>query len=194
LRDGREPAVRIAYMGTANDSPEVRRRACEYLAQHPAAGHAPTLIPLLDDPQSTVVAVAARALGAGGGLDDPGPLAVLLTHSDKQVRLEAATSLTQLGATEGIAALERLAADPNADLRRNTATAIGRLAEPIFVPTLIALLDDRHDIARAALDSLSATVGKDVSAARPNDESPPTVTERIRRWQRWHQESLEPGR
>jgi HEAT repeat protein len=146
---------------------------------------------LLEDSQSTVVAAAARALGAGGGLEDPGPLVALLTRPDKQVRLEAATSLARLGATEGIAALERLAADPDADLRRSTATAIGQLAEPVFVPTLFTLLEDRHDIARAALDSLTATVGKDVSAPRGDDESPPTVAERIRRWQRWYQESQE---
>lgn len=188
-RDAREPAVRIVYMASSSESADVRRRACEYLELHPAAAHAATLLPLLEDPHTAVVAAAVRALGAGGGTTDTAPLAALLTRTDKHLRLDAATALVRLGSTEGAAALERLAADADPDLRRSTATAMGQLADPVFVPTLITMLDDRHDVARAALDSLAAAAGKDISAARPEDESPPTVAERIRRWQRWFAET-----
>ncbi len=62
-----------------------------------------------------------------------------------------------------------------------------QLADTMYIPTLVSLLDDRHDIARAALDALTTIVGRDV-AIHEDDESPPTSPERIRRWQRWYAE------
>ncbi len=71
-RDGREPAARLAYMALSNESPEVRRRACEYLDMHAGPQHAQALLPLIDDPHGTVVVAAVRAIGSGGALERPG--------------------------------------------------------------------------------------------------------------------------
>ena len=150
IRDGREPAERIAYMALSQTSPEVAppslRASGAALVAQPCAGAAP----LAERPADRGPDRRGRRARRGRQIGRSRPLAALLTRPDKTVRLEAATALTQLGATEGRAALERLAADPDADIRRAAATAMGETAEPTFVPTLIALLVDRHDIVRGA--------------------------------------------
>ena len=110
----------------------------------------------------------------------------LLSTPDKQTRIEAAASLARLGSPHGLQSLERLALDGDVDVRRRVAVMLGQLQLNESVPTLIAMLDDRSDVERAALESLSAVVGQDI-AAQANGQ-PLLPAEQARRWRRWHQE------
>jgi hypothetical protein len=76
--------------------------------------------------------------------------------------------------------LERLAFDPDLNIRREAATAMGRLADPQFTSTLVRMLDERADVSRAALASLQ-------QLAIPE---PPTVatlngTQQAEQWKKW---------
>ena len=116
--DSREDAVDMAYLAIGNGAPEVRRRACNYLAAHGDPRHVPVLMPVLADLNTPVVTAAVRALGAAGKIDDPAPLIQLMITQDKQLRLEVATSLARLKVPEGAAALERLSLDPDGEICR----------------------------------------------------------------------------
>ena len=83
--DARPGAVQLAYLAVGNSSSDVRRRACDYLAAHADPRHAAVLLPMLEDPSSTVVIAAVRGLGAIGTLDDPRPLVGLLLTPDRRV-------------------------------------------------------------------------------------------------------------
>jgi len=62
----------------------------------------------------------------------------------------AAISLARLHVPSGVAALERLALDPDLDVRRRTALAIGELGDPALLPSLVPLLDETPATASAA--------------------------------------------
>jgi HEAT repeat protein len=184
LADDREQAVELAYMAIGHDSPDVRRRACEYLRAHPASRHAAALTPALNDTSGEVVIAAVRALGAADTLDDHKPLTQLLLSHDKHLRLEAATSLARLRDPAGAASLERLAHEVDADLRRRAAVTMGELRDPVYVPTLVPLLRDRPEIQRAALVSLQQIVGRDVAKSAEGATISPD--EQARRWEQWY--------
>jgi HEAT repeat protein len=178
--DGREPAIRLAYVALGHPTPDVRRRACEYLAAHPEPRHGPLLSISLADSSPTVVHAAVRALGQLQSLDDSRPLERLLAASDHGLRVDVAESLARLRKPAGCAALERLAHDPDPGVRRRAAMAMGQEPDVSFVPALIAMLDDRSDIRRAALTSLPRVTGKQPQAA----EDPQSDA---LRWKQWYQ-------
>ncbi|NUQ66561.1 MAG: HEAT repeat domain-containing protein, partial [Pirellulales bacterium] len=184
--DGGEPAVRLAAIAIGHAAPEVRRRACEHLAVHPAQGNAALLAPALEDRHDAVAAAAAAAMGQLGQVNDTGPLRRLLASAGETVRLEAAVSLARLGDDAGRAELERLSYSSDEKVRRRVATAMGEVPDRSFVPSLIRLLDDRHSTRVAALASLPKVVGHDV-AGSPGDPRP-RMTEHIEAWKRWHAE------
>lgn len=184
-RDSREPAVRLAYVAIGHQSPEVRRRACEYLAAQPGPGHVPVLLPALEDPSEVVIQAAARALGFTGRVDDLGPLRRLLLATNDSIRLEAAIALTRLNDPSGSAALERLAYAPDPVIRREVAVAMGEMPDPAFTPTLIRLLDDQQAVRRAALQALPKVVGHDVAV--PEGQTADDLSQRIELWKRWFQ-------
>jgi HEAT repeat protein len=182
--DDREPATRLAYAGLSHPAPEVRRRACEYLGQHPDPRHEPLLAKSLADPNPTVVEAAVRALGRLPSLDDPRPLENILAAQDHAVRVEAAEALAQFRYPSGIAALERLGYDSSPHVRLLAAAAMGRAPDRSFVPVLIHLLDDRPEISRAALDALPRAAGHDLPAATSlATDAPPNP---IQRWKDWY--------
>jgi len=187
LSDGREPAVELAYLAIGHESPDVRRRACEYLRIHPAPRHAAVLIPALNDASGEVVVAAVRAMGAASSLEDHQPLAQLLLSHDKHLRLEAATSLARLKDPAGTASLERLSHEVDADIRRRAAVVMGELGDAVFLPSLMPLLRDRPEIQRAALDSLQSITGRDV--AKPADGATLSPGERARRWEQWYRDT-----
>jgi HEAT repeat protein len=180
--DPREIALRLAYMAVANASSEVRRRACENMRHCPAREHTAVLLPILQDPNVQVAIAAARALGAAG-IEDPAPLVPLLGTPDHRLRLELAIALARSEIEQGIAALERLAREADSDIRRSAAQAMGELENPVFVPTLLALLDDRHDVQNAALASLARVTGHNI---QQGDELSVLPDEKCRRWKAWH--------
>ena len=196
--DAREPAIRLAYDALGHPSPEVRRRACEQLAAHPNVRHGPLLVVSLSDPNSGVVLAAVKALDRLDRLDDPRPLERLLASDDHELRVEVARSLAHFGTASGIAALERLAFDPDPKVRRAAAAAMGESPDPSFVPTLIHLLDDRLEIRRAALCSLPRVAGHDAPAAASPPTNPLSPDSLAHRWKEWFRRreavNLEPSR
>ena len=183
-KDPREPSIRLAYAGLTHESGEVRRLACEHLAAFPDRKHATVLLSALGDEQRPVVLAAVDALGHPGMLDDVSPLQNLLATNDRELRLAVAQSLVKLGAPGGPLELERLARDGDPEIRRQTAVAMGTLADPAYTDALIELLSDSLGVQVAALDALPKVVGRDV-AQRPGNPATDT-RERISRWQRWH--------
>ncbi len=184
VHDPREPATRMAAMAIGHDSPEVRRRAAEYFVEHGSPRHVALLTPLLEDSQVTVVLVAVRALAGCGPLEDPAPLVALLARGEAPLRIETALALAKLGAPEGRSALERMAKDVDGDVRRGAARAMGTLDDASYCPCLGELLDDRNDVAEAAMTSLAKIVGRDV-ASEGSESAPSSASERIRRWRSW---------
>ncbi len=192
--DAREPATRMAYAAVGNTSVEVRRKACDYLAAHGDPRHEQVLLPVLEDTDGTVVLAGIRAMGAIGTMQDPRPLVHFLSSPDKHTRLEAAMSLARLHFEQGVAALERMAIDNELEFRLRAAKAMGDLADPAFVPTLVTMLEDRFDVQRVAMISLTRIVGEDAAAEEPGQ--PLSPDEKVRRWQLWyrdHKPSLAAG-
>ncbi len=179
-------AMRTAYTAINNASAEIRRQSCEYLAAHGDPRHAQVLLPLLDDPDETVVLAAVRALGAVGTLEDPQPLVRLLNLPDKQVRVEAAMSLAHLRVEQGVQALERMGMDTDVQVRLRAAQAMGQIANPAFVPALMAMLGDAVEVQTVAMMSLAQVAGTDPTTQ--DGSSPVSHEEKIRVWQLWYRE------
>jgi HEAT repeat protein len=202
--DPREPARLLAAAGMSHPSAEIRRRACLYFAQYPDAQQSDLLVAALGDDNLSVLHAAAQALGTGPPLADPAPLETLLTASDHSLRLDAAVSLSRWKLESGWAALERLAADDDPQIRRKTAQVIGKLdggglSDNPLLPTLVKLLDDQQDVRRAALLSLRSLSGAGnppaASGSQPAAYEAPvdagesgsaTLDEQVQRWKQWY--------
>lgn len=197
----------LAYVGLSHPSADVRRRACELLANDPSPVHRTALAAALADRHTAVIAAALHALAAGGQIDDREPVKRLLGHSNGQVCFEAAAALALVGDEAGPTALERLAYSDDPHLQRQTAELMGRLGLREFVPALIHMLDGQVSVQRAALAALPLCVGYD-AAEMPSDRSvalvsgraadsageaenapPRNTSERIARWKRWAAEN-----
>jgi HEAT repeat protein len=242
--DPRPAAVRIHLAALSHPGPEVRRRACHYLAHQRDPRHAAVLRATLDDPSPVVVLAAVVALGQVGDQETAGrassspvtgaqvaqsslgtlpnrdrhistavairPLETnhgdlsdaraaerdrqrealegLLLRRDACLRLAVAETLTKCGYPSGPAALERLAYDGDPRIRRQVAEkmgrTMGRLNRRSFVATLVRLLDDRHDVRKAALASLREIAPQGIAVAP--DGSTRTIDQQISRWKRWY--------
>lgn len=182
-----EPAAQLAYAGTRQPAPEVRRRACQYLAAHPDRRHVPVLVPLLEDPNATVAGAAAWALAAIGHIDDTQPIRRLLSTGNELLSVEAAAALAKLGDPEGSAALERLAHSADPAVRRRVAFVIGEVPQRRLTAVLIRLLDDRPDVRRAALESLPRVTGYDAAKAAGQPTASPS--EQAALWKQWFADS-----
>ncbi len=189
-RDASPAAVQLAYAAIGHPAPEVRRRACQYLALHPDPRHVAVLLPALADTDEQVVTAALRAIGAAGKLDDPQPVRRLLTASDETQRLEAAGALARLGDPSGLAALERLSYSDNPSARQRTAELMGEAGGEACLASLIRLLDDNWQSVRlAALKSLPKVAGQDIS--RTEGAWSVTAAQRITLWKQWYQKRAE---
>jgi HEAT repeat protein len=83
-------------------------------------------------------------------------------------------------------ALERMAMDAQLEVRVQAARAMGEVADPSFLPVLMALLSDEGEVQTAAMTSLSQIAGTDVTAAA--DAGPQTTDDKIRTWQLWYRD------
>lgn len=174
---------RFAAAALGHAAPDVRRRACDYFADHPASDAVQWLNPLLTDSVSYVAGAAASAIGGCGQPADLRPLVALCSHADADCRLAAAEALARWRDERGYAALERLALDRDPAVRIRAAQAMGEIAAPEFAATLIPLLDDDLGVRRAALASLPYVTGEQLV---PADEFPaPAMSEQVTRWKRW---------
>ena len=103
--------------------------------------------------------------------------------------------LPEAARRQATVALERLAMDANAAVRVKAARAMGEVADPLFLPALMALLSDEPDVQVAAMAALAAIAGSDVTTREGG--RPPGSEEKIRRWQLWyreHQDQTRSGR
>jgi HEAT repeat protein len=181
-------ALRMAYQGLSSPAAEVRAAACLYLAAHGHPNHAPLLMRAVTDSDAAVRLAAIRALGSVGTLEEPSPLVAFLSAPDKNLRVEAALSLARLRVERGTAALERLALDADQEIRLRAAQAMGEIADPLFLPALVAMLGDQPAVRSAAMASLARVAGRDVThqpGSTLSDE------DKARRWQRWYAERSE---
>jgi len=120
--------------GLRDHDPVVRRRASELAAIHPGAD----LLPTLDDPDPSVVEMAAWAAGERGEL----------AAVDRLARIA-------MGDTGH--------ADPLC--RESAVAALGAIGDPTGLPAVLAALDDKPAIRRRAAVALAAFEGPDVEAA-----------------------------
>jgi len=181
-----EDAIRLAYAGLSHPEPEVRRLACELLAERPDPRHLKLLAPALEDrhPAVRLAATGAWGLSARSAhVTAAHALRRLAARGSAEERLSAAVAMAQAGDPAGKAALERLCFHPDPEIRRRVAQQMGELADPEFAPSLVRLLDDQLSVARAALESLPKVVGRDVAARQ--EDPPPDTAERMRRWREW---------
>jgi HEAT repeat protein len=138
----------------ADADPAVRRRAAELAAKHPDVD----LLAVLDDPDSSVVEVAAWALGEHEHADPAvvGQLSTLVTaHADPLVREAAVAALGAIGDPAGLPAILAGCAD-KAAVRRRAVLALAPFDGPEVDAALHLALTDRDWQVRQAAEDLLA--------------------------------------
>jgi len=143
-----------------------RRRGLAALAASPF-GHVDTYVRLyrnhLTDPDPTVRAAAAKALGMHGDGNDVHLLIPYLKDEDSYVRWQAAEALQRLhhpAAADPLAVVAT--SDEDDDVRQAAATALGQYARPGVFDALVKALGDRnYTVASAARVSLETLTGHD---------------------------------
>ena len=130
------------------DAP-VRRAAAEALGALHDPASVDALAALLADENSGVRRAAVGALVARGGQRVVDPLVRALADPDAQVRSTAENAL-----------YKRLMADIDAETRRVTATALGRLNTPESVAPLLNAVKDADENVRIAAIKALATMGE----------------------------------
>lgn len=131
---GNERASRAAVPALSDRSPVVRATAAGVVVKLPADEAAKALVPLLTDKEPFVRKETCLALGSAGALDSNDALLRVLEKDRKpDVRAAAATALGLIGDPSSVPALvqaiEERGGSSNAYLRRESAFAIGRIAE-----------------------------------------------------------------
>jgi hypothetical protein len=118
---------------------------------------------LIDDPDATVRASAAKALGNHGNVEDALLLIRRLGDDSASVRWECAKGLQKIHNPAATAPLQDATTkDEDADVRMAAAYALGQYPEiPVF-STLVAALDDREfGVRYSAAESLATLTGQD---------------------------------
>jgi HEAT repeat protein len=164
-------------------SAEVRRRACEILADRPDDDFRDALIPALDDDHAEVTLAALDALCEGAPLSDPSPVLRLLSHAEFNVRFKAISTLALWRCDAGSDALQRLANDSDPRRRQLAAQAMGQSGDNRFSPTLVAMLDDRTPVAQAAIGALEALENRSFRVTLEGAVAP--FADQVRRWKDW---------
>ncbi len=139
----------------ADPSATVRRRACELAAGHPTV----PVLPLLADPDPSVVEMAAWALGERHERDAVPALTALVPagsgHSDPLCREAAVAALGAIGDRAGLAAVLRSLDDKPA-VRRRAAAALAAFDGEAAEAGLRRCLEDRDwQVRQVAEDLLS---------------------------------------
>lgn len=147
--------------------PSVRRRAISLAAQRPQLD----LLPLLADPEATVVEAAAWACGEQVAVAAVEPLVELATtHDDPLVREAAVASLGAIGDERGLPAILAGCADKPA-VRRRAVLALAPFSGPAVDAAIAAALQDRDwQVRQAAEDVAPAADFHQASAASTDSE------------------------
>jgi HEAT repeat protein len=188
--DRSQTSAAIAQTALTHSSPEVRRLACRHLGYLGRPEDVRFLTPALEDSSVVVVRAATQALGVIGDSAAVEPLERLLATANESLRLDASVALAKLDERSGILELERLSFSTDESIRHRVAIAMGQIGDRAFAGQLIRLLDDRHTIRRAALQSLPNVVGHDVTKA-PGGQQPSFERQR-ELWQEWSRRQSTP--
>ena len=141
--------------GLGDEDPSVRRRAVELAATRPEVA----VLALLDDPDPSVVEMAAWAAGERGTSDTVERLAQLATgdrgHGDPLCREAAVAALGAIGDPAGLAAVLG-ALDDKPAIRRRAAVALAAFDGPEVEAALRRCLDDRDWQVRQVAEDLLA--------------------------------------
>jgi HEAT repeat protein len=133
----------------------IRRAAAEALAPMKDPTAVEPLVGLLKDENPGVRRAAVAALAARGGFRVVEPLVSALEDFDVDVRSTAATAVYR-----------RLMTDPDAEARRATAAALGRIRDANAVEPLVKGVMDADETVRVAVIKALAAIG-DVEAVQP---------------------------
>ena len=127
---------------------DVRCASIKELAAAPFGGEAAYLRTyrlLIDDPDPTVRAACAHALGLHGGVEDATRLALCLYDPVAFVRWEGAKALQKIHAPLAVKPLmEAMAEDSDPDVRMSAAVALGQYPERQVFDALVGALEDPH--------------------------------------------------
>ena len=141
--------------GLHDDDPTVRRRAAELTATHLGA----VLLPALDDPDSSVVEMAAWSAGERQEVAAVDRLARMATgdtsHTDPLCREAAIAALGAIGDPRGLPAV-LAALDDKPAIRRRAAVALAAYEGPEVESALRRCLDDRDWQVRQVAEDLLA--------------------------------------
>jgi hypothetical protein len=145
---------------------DVRRKSVARLSAAPFGGEAPyvkTYRLLLDDPDPTVRAACAHALGLHGEVEDADRLILRLKDDTTIVRWEVAKALQKIHNPRAIKALiEALATDADPDVRMSAATALGQYPDMSVFNALVGALEDQnYSVIVAAREALRTLTGQD---------------------------------
>jgi len=158
---------RQAVLGAFNVyDADVRSASVKELAAAPFGGEAAYLRTyrlLIDDPDPTVRAACAHALGLHGEVEDANKLVLCLYDPVAFVRWEGAKALQKIH--EPLAAkplITAMADDSDPDVRMSAAVALGQYAEPRVFDALVGALEDpHHSVVVGARRSLKTLTGYD---------------------------------
>lgn len=119
---------------------------------------------LLDDPDPTVQAAAAKALGEHGTPADAALIIPLLSDDAAVVRWEAAKALQRVHNPAAIEPLMKAAnADEDADVRMAAAKALGQYPQHAVFDVLVGALSDRDfGVVASAHESLVTLTGQEL--------------------------------
>jgi HEAT repeat protein len=141
--------------GLGDGDPAVRRRAAELTATHPGV----VLLPALDDPDPSVVEMAAWAAGEREEEAAVDRLARMATgdtgHADPLCREAAVAALGAIGDPAGLPAV-LAALDDKPAIRRRAAVALAAFEGPEVEAALQRCLDDRDWQVRQVAEDLLA--------------------------------------
>lgn len=137
----------------ADDAVEVRRRAAELAAHHPAVD----LVPLLDDADPSVVEVAAWSCGEheSDRADVVDRLIELADHDDALVRESAVSALGAIGAERAVPTIIAAATGDKPAVRRRAVLALAPFEGPDVDAAIESALTDRDWQVRQSAEDLS---------------------------------------
>lgn len=142
--------------GIQDDSPIVRRRACQLEARHPRASVrvADALIARLDDDDELVVVAAADALGEVRARGAASALSRLAgAHADARCREAAVAALGNIGDEAGLDAI-LLALEDKPAIRRRAIVALSAFGGTLVEAALARALEDKDWQVRQAAEAL----------------------------------------
>lgn len=161
------PKEAVAMMFDRDDADQ-RREGINWLSAAPFGGDEVYLESyrlFFNDPDPSVRAACAKALGLHGSVDDANLLILMLEDDNAQVRWQAANGLRMIHNPAAAAPLTARINDedePDSDVRQAAADALGQYAETSVFNALSRALEDRnYAVIAAARRSLVTLTGQD---------------------------------